>query len=69
MRHRRRAGAIDDLGARGGGPSFGRQLKVTNLDKVLFPAREGEQPVTKRDLLRYVARTAHVAVPYLPGAR
>jgi DNA primase len=26
---------------------------VTNLDKVLLPARTGEDAVTKRDLLRY----------------
>jgi len=46
---------------------FGRQLRVTNLDKVLFPAREGEEPVTKRELLAYTARIAPTAVPYLAG--
>jgi len=59
--------ALDDLGKEGSWDVFGRELKLTNLDKVLFPAREGEGPVTKRDLLRYVAQTAHVAVPYLQG--
>ena len=44
---------------------FGRQLRVTNLDKVLFPARKRERPVTKRELLRYSAQIAPVAVPYL----
>ncbi|HWB38347.1 MAG TPA: DNA polymerase ligase N-terminal domain-containing protein [Rugosimonospora sp.] len=44
---------------------FGRDLRVTNLDKVLFPARPGEAPVTKRDLLRYAAQIAPVALPYL----
>jgi bifunctional non-homologous end joining protein LigD len=44
---------------------FGRELKVTNLDKVLFPARPGEEPVTKRDLLRYVALIAPTTLPYL----
>jgi bifunctional non-homologous end joining protein LigD len=46
---------------------FGRSIKVTNLDKVLFPGREGEEPVTKRELLRYTARIAHIAVQYLEG--
>ncbi|GIH16225.1 non-homologous end-joining DNA ligase LigD [Rugosimonospora africana] len=44
---------------------YGRELRVTNLDKVLFPGRTGEEPVTKRDLLRYAARIAPVLLPYL----
>src|SRR5204862_199307 len=40
-------------------------LRVTNLDKVLFPARPGEEPVTKRDLLRYTAQIAPTLLPYL----
>jgi bifunctional non-homologous end joining protein LigD len=44
---------------------FGRELRVTNLDKVLFPARTGEPPVTKRDLIRYSAQIAPTLVPYL----
>jgi bifunctional non-homologous end joining protein LigD len=60
--------ALDELPAEGGGwPVHGREVAVTNLDKVLFPAREGEQPVTKRDFLRYAARIAPVVVPYLAG--
>ena len=60
--------ALDDLGKQGTWEVFGRELKVTNLDKVLFPPASGEeQPVTKRDLLRYVARVGHVSVPYLEG--
>ena len=46
---------------------FGRELRVTNLDKVLFPARPGEEPVTKRDLLRYAAQIAPIAAA-LPDA-
>ncbi|MFB9410251.1 DNA polymerase domain-containing protein [Dactylosporangium matsuzakiense] len=46
---------------------FGRSLRVTNLSKVLFPARDGEDPVTKRELLRYTAETAFVVQPYLAG--
>jgi bifunctional non-homologous end joining protein LigD len=44
---------------------FGRELRVTNLEKVLFPARAGEDPVTKRDLLRYTAQIAPTLLPYL----
>ena len=45
----------------------GRQLKVTNLDKVLFPPIEGsgEEPVTKRELIRYFARIAPTVLPHL----
>ncbi len=60
--------ALDDLGPDGGTWAvFGRRLRVTNLDKVLFPARDGEPPVTKRDLVRYAAQIAPVALPYLRG--
>jgi bifunctional non-homologous end joining protein LigD len=56
---------LDSLGDNGIWHVFGRELKVTNLDKVLFPARPGEEPVTKREFLRYTARIAPTAVPYL----
>ncbi|SFK19577.1 bifunctional non-homologous end joining protein LigD [Cellulomonas sp. KH9] len=59
--------ALDDLGASGTWEVFGRRLRVTNLDKELFPGRDGEPPVTKRELLRYAARIAPVALPYLAG--
>ncbi|MGK5682126.1 DNA polymerase domain-containing protein [Actinoplanes sp. URMC 104] len=62
--------AVDELaslGQAGTWSVFGRELKVTNLDKVLFPARPGEQAVTKRDFLRYTARVAPVLTPYLAG--
>jgi bifunctional non-homologous end joining protein LigD len=45
----------------------GREIRVTNLDKVLAPGRHGEAPVTKRDLLRYLVGQAAVIVPYLDG--
>jgi bifunctional non-homologous end joining protein LigD len=44
---------------------FGRELKVTNLDKVLFPGRGRAKPITKREFLRYAARIAPVTLPYL----
>ena len=59
--------ALDELGQSGSWEVFGRTLRVTNLDKILFPAREGEEPVTKRDLVRYAAQVAPVSLPYLAG--
>jgi bifunctional non-homologous end joining protein LigD len=59
--------AIDDLeamGRQGTWEIFGRRLRVTNLDKVLFP---GDPPVTKREFLAYTARLAPVVLPYLEG--
>jgi bifunctional non-homologous end joining protein LigD len=59
--------AIDELGKLGHSGRwevFGRRLKVTNLEKVLFP---GDPPVTKRELLAYAARVAPVALPYFEG--
>ncbi len=56
---------LDELRTAGTWHVFGRDLRVTNLDKVLFPARDGEQPVTKRDLVRYAAQIAPVIQPYL----
>ena len=58
-------GALDALRSRGTWSIFGRDLRVTNLDKVLFPPRPGEDPVTKRDLLRYTAQIAPTVLPYL----
>lgn len=59
--------ALDALGQEGDWEVFGRTVRVTNLDKELFPAREGEQPVTKRELVRYAAAIAPVVLPYLAG--
>jgi bifunctional non-homologous end joining protein LigD len=58
---------LDRLGGEGTWAVFGRELRVTNLDKVLWPGRSGEPPVTKRDLLRWSAQVAPVAMPYLAG--
>jgi bifunctional non-homologous end joining protein LigD len=58
---------LDALPSSGPWNIFGRELRVTNLDKILFPARPDEDPVTKRDLLRYVAHIAPIALPYLAG--
>ena len=61
--------ALDALPGKGGPWELqGRELRLTNLDKVLFPAREGDKaagPVTKRDLIRYHAVVGPWMVPYL----
>jgi bifunctional non-homologous end joining protein LigD len=59
--------ALDRFGSTGTWEVYGRRLRLTNLDKVLFPARPGEPPVTKREFIRYAARIAPVALPYLAG--
>ena len=59
--------ALDELPAAGHWEVFGRELKVTNLDKVLFPGSADHAPITKREFLRYTAHIAPVALPYLAG--
>jgi bifunctional non-homologous end joining protein LigD len=59
--------ALEELGNNGSWHVFGRQLKLTNLDKDLFPGKPGEPPVTKRELIRYSAVIAPVILPYLAG--
>ncbi|WP_345379919.1 non-homologous end-joining DNA ligase [Pseudonocardia yuanmonensis] len=58
--------ALDALGVRGRWVVGGRELALTNLDKVLFPGQAGP-PVTKRDLIRYHAQVAPYLLPYLAG--
>jgi bifunctional non-homologous end joining protein LigD len=58
---------LGELGENGTWEVFGRRLKLTNLDKELFPGRDGEPPVTKRELIGYAARIAPVILPYLAG--
>jgi bifunctional non-homologous end joining protein LigD len=63
--------ALDDLGDAGTWEVFGRRLRLTNLDKELFPARragggrKGEPAVSKREFIAYAARIAPVILPYL----
>ena len=59
--------ALSELGGQGTWEVFGRDLQVTNLDKELFPGRDGEAPVSKRELLGYAAAIAPTAVRYLSG--
>ncbi|SFS77681.1 bifunctional non-homologous end joining protein LigD [Saccharopolyspora flava] len=53
------------LGQKGTWTLQGERIKLTNLDKVLFPGRDGEDPITKRELIGYHARIAPVMLPYL----
>ena len=59
--------ALDALRSSGTWEVFGRQLKVTNLDKPMFPGRDDTPPVTKREFIAYTARMAPVVLPYLQG--
>jgi bifunctional non-homologous end joining protein LigD len=58
-------GELDRLRSGGVWHVFGRDLRVSNLDKVLFPPLPGDRAVTKRDLLRYAAQIAPTLLPYL----
>ncbi|MDQ4035165.1 MAG: DNA ligase D [Chloroflexota bacterium] len=59
------AGALEAIEREGVWEVAGRELRVTNLDKALFPGRDGGAPVTKRDLLRYHLAIGPTLVPYL----
>ena len=59
--------ALDGLGKEGVWPAGGQELKLTNLDKVLFPPPDGsdDPPITKRELIRYFARISPAILPHL----
>ncbi len=61
--------ALDALKGEGLWSVAGQELKLTNLDKILFPPRDGvdEPALTKRDLIRYFARIAAAILPHLAG--
>ena len=59
--------ALDRFGSGGTWEVYGRRLRLTNLDKVLFPEGNGHPPITKREFIRYTARMAPVVLPYLAG--
>ena len=43
----------------------GHEVRLTNLDKILFPAGDGHAALTKRDLIRYYVSIGPTLVPYL----
>ena len=57
--------ALDAMHDHGTWTVGGHKLRLTNLDKVLFPARGRAKPVTKRELVRYHAVMAPWMLPYL----
>ena len=58
--------ALDALNADGAWTVGGFELKLTNLDKILFPPRAPDpKPITKRELVRYFARIAPAMLPHL----
>ena len=62
--------ALDELGKAGEWTLGEHTLRLTNLDKVLFPAKSGRggtKALTKRDLIRHNAVSAPVMLPYLAG--
>ena len=60
-------GALAALPGQGTWEVGGQSLKLTNLDKVLFPPRPGtdEAPITKRELIDYYARIAPAMLAHL----
>ncbi len=60
--------ALDALGKSGDWTLGEHTLQLTNLDKVLFPAKRGvAKALTKRDLIRHHATMAPAMLPYLAG--
>ena len=57
--------ALAEIEREGVWRAAGREVRVTNLEKVLFPSRDGGAPVTKRDLFRYHLAIGPTLVPYL----
>ena len=59
--------ALEALGNEGAWSVGGFELKLTNLNKPLFPPRDGDPrgPITKRELIRYFALIAPTLLPHL----
>lgn len=59
--------ALDAVGREGVWHIGGVDLKLTNLDKTIFPPRVGDTggPIIKRELVRYFALIAPVMLPHL----
>ena len=59
--------ALGDFNREGTWQYQGRELRVTNLDKQLYPGRPGESAITKREVIAYHAAVAPHMLPYLVG--
>ena len=55
--------ALDAMDRQGTWQIGGQELRLTNLDKVLWPG----ESITKRDLIRYYVSVAPTLLPYLAG--
>ena len=59
--------ALDALRTKGTLTVGGRDVALTNLDKILFPARRDEAAVTKRELIAHYLAVAPSLLPKLAG--
>jgi bifunctional non-homologous end joining protein LigD len=59
--------ALDAMDRDGPWQVAGHELRLTNLDKVLFPAVGEHAALTKRDLIRHYVSIGPILVPYLAG--
>jgi bifunctional non-homologous end joining protein LigD len=57
--------ALDAMEREGHWQVAGHEVRLTNLDKVLFPADDEHPALTKRDLIRYYVSVGPTLVPYL----
>ena len=58
---------LDALERGGAWRVAGHEVRLTNLDKVLFPADGAHPALTKRDLIRHYVSVGPTLVPYLAG--
>ena len=59
--------ALDAMERDGHWQVEGHEVRLTNLDKPLFPAEDPHPQLTKRDLIRYYVSVGPTLVPYLAG--
>jgi bifunctional non-homologous end joining protein LigD len=59
--------ALKEMKGEGHWQVAGHEVRLTNLDKVLFPAEGGHAAITKRDLVRYYVSVAPTVIPHLAG--
>jgi bifunctional non-homologous end joining protein LigD len=59
--------ALDAMDRDGPWHVAGHQVRLTNLDKVLFPASGEHAALTKRDLIRHYVSVGPILVPHLAG--
>ena len=58
---------LDAMGDKGPWTIAGVTTQLTNLSKVFMEGRDGELPITKRDIVRYYAQIAPWIGPYVSG--